>query len=260
MIIECFFGALLVLLLVADIPEATYILFISLIASWCLRNRDFLRRALYTLPRDIKGISVLIKVQWFNYIAARCNYSVDLLFDCIAKKYPNKTALEMADKEQAFTFDELQRLSWKVANYFGEKLGLREGDVVAIFMQNRPECGAFLLGTARKGLILAQLNFNLRLDSLAHCLNAAQAKCLIVEEYFQEAVNAKLVNNDLSVLVYGDDERETAHINLKCALQTVSDAQPIGYRRIAGHKTVLTYIYTSGTTGMPKPAKITHAR
>ncbi|KFD58985.1 hypothetical protein M514_00148 [Trichuris suis] len=93
-----------------------------------------------------------------------------------------------------------------------------------------------------------------------------QLFCLVFSKFdssfldFQEAVNAKLVNNDLSVLVYGDDERETAHINLKCALQTVSDAQPIGYRRIAGHKTVLTYIYTSGTTGMPKPAKITHAR
>uniref|UniRef100_A0A5S6R1B8 long-chain-fatty-acid--CoA ligase n=1 Tax=Trichuris muris TaxID=70415 RepID=A0A5S6R1B8_TRIMR len=251
-------------MIVSDSSGSLFILFVTLIAIWCLRNRDFLRRAWRTLPRDFKGISTLIRVQWFSRLAARYDYSADMLFDRVVKKYPHKRALEMAGTENALTFSELQRLSWRIANYFVEKCCLKQGDVVAIFMQNRPECGAFLLGTARQGLILAQLNFNLRLDSLAHCLNAAEAKCLVVEEkllpYFQETVNAKLVSDNLLVLVYGDDERETAYVNLKRELQTVSDEQPKDYRRAAGCKTVLSYIYTSGTTGMPKPAKITHAR
>jgi acyl-CoA synthetase (AMP-forming)/AMP-acid ligase II len=50
---------------------------------------------------------------------------------------------------------------------------------VALFMESRPEYVGIWLGLAKIGVVTALINFNLRLETFAHCVNVAGAKSVI---------------------------------------------------------------------------------
>jgi solute carrier family 27 fatty acid transporter 1/4 len=50
---------------------------------------------------------------------------------------------------------------------------------VALFMESSPEYVCMWLGLSKIGVIPALINFNLRMNSMVHCINAADAKALI---------------------------------------------------------------------------------
>ena len=100
------------------------------------------------------------------------------IFDNTASKKPNKIAVASADDLVKYTFSELRDLVNKVGNIFYD-FGYRKGDVVILFMENRPEYVAFWLGLSKLGVITSLVNFNLRRDSLEHCIKVAEAKGVI---------------------------------------------------------------------------------
>ena len=107
----------------------------------------------------------------------RNNESAVTLFQQTVKRHPHKIAMTMID-ERSWTFQEADEYSNVVGNYFYE-LGYRKGDVVAIFMESRPEFVFIWLGLAKIGVVSALINFNLRLDTFAHCVRISGAKGLI---------------------------------------------------------------------------------
>src|ERR1700761_3808914 len=58
--------------------------------------------------------------------------------------------------------------------------GLKRGDCVALFMENRPDFLACWLGLFKAGLCVALINTNQRGQALAHSIEIAGAKHLIV--------------------------------------------------------------------------------
>lgn len=98
------------------------------------------------------------------------------LFSKTVTNYPDRVAFMFEDKK--WTFSDVECFSNKVANYF-QSVGYSKGDVVAIFMENRPEFVFFWLGLAKIGVISALVNYNLRKDSLVHCVSISKAKGLI---------------------------------------------------------------------------------
>ena len=107
---------------------------------------------------------------------AKNNITVDMLFQETVARHPNKTAIIFEDKK--WTFQEVEDYSNKIANYY-QSLGYQKGDVVALFMESCPEYVCLWLGLAKLGVATALINFNLRLDSLMHCISVAKARALI---------------------------------------------------------------------------------
>lgn len=68
-----------------------------------------------------------------------------------------------------------------IGNYFYES-GIRQGDVVAIVMENRPDVVFYWLGLGKIGAVGALINFNLRDKSLLHCIQAAEAHGIVFSE------------------------------------------------------------------------------
>lgn len=101
-----------------------------------------------------------------------------------AKKFGDKIAYIDAETNKKLSFTELDRLSNRVANYFHDQ-GLKKGDVVAIFMNNRVDYVAIWLGLSKLGVVSALINYNLRLQPLGHCVSIAKAKCLIFDSELQ---------------------------------------------------------------------------
>lgn len=60
--------------------------------------------------------------------------------------------------------------------------GVQPGDLIAMYMMNRPEFLFVQLGSWAIGSAPAWINYNLAGDALVHCLKVAGAKVIFVDE------------------------------------------------------------------------------
>ncbi|MBI1360733.1 MAG: long-chain-acyl-CoA synthetase [Alphaproteobacteria bacterium] len=146
---------------------------------------------------------------------------------------------------------------------WGQGIGLKPGDCVALFMENRPDYIAFWAGMAKIAVRTALINSNLSGAGLAHCVKVADARALVMNAELGPALESarSLLTLDAGIWHLGDPEGAPGSQSLEIALGDVSEERPDKSAR-AGHKAgeVALYIYTSGTTGLPKAAKITNVR
>ncbi|KRY89283.1 Long-chain fatty acid transport protein 1 [Trichinella pseudospiralis] len=234
---------------------------------WCYIEQRFLKCAILTAPRDVKGLWMLFKIQLKLWRLSRQQYTVHKLFDIVASRTPDKVALEEVESGQTWTFAQLQWYSMRLAGYFREECNLKPGDVVALFLPNSAYYVIYILSLSRIGVIPALINFNLRLDSLAHCIRVSNANCIIVGEsliqVFKEALPC--FSKQTIPVIYAHIKNKhfgklgANFIDLNAELENSSAALMKSVPEV-GFKSVLFYIFTSGTTGMPKAATITHAR
>ena len=110
------------------------------------------------------------------------------LFEEQVRRYPNKPAVIFSNDERMWTFRELNEYANRVANYFS-RVGLRKGDAVALFMDNSPEYIGLYLGLWKIGVIAAFVNYNLRQESLIHCIRAAKSRAIVFSSSLTEAVS-----------------------------------------------------------------------
>jgi fatty-acyl-CoA synthase len=165
----------------------------------------------------------------------------------------------LAERE-SFTYRTLAERSAKYARWAIAR-GIAKGDVVALLMPNRPEYMAIWLGITRVGGIVALLNTNLTGSGLAHGVNTAAPRYLIVDATLLDRVIA--LGQDLAsapaIWVHGsgDDQFERIDADIE---RYPNDALRDGECRSVTIDDRALYIYTSGTTGLPKAANVSHAR
>ena len=107
---------------------------------------------------------------------AKNGVTVAGIFRQTVAKHPQKAAFIFEQK--TWTFQDVEDYSNGNANYFKSQ-GYKEGDVVALFLESCPEFVCIWLGLSKLGVITALINTNLRLDSLRHCITAADARAII---------------------------------------------------------------------------------
>ncbi|MGA2231306.1 MAG: long-chain-acyl-CoA synthetase [Tepidisphaeraceae bacterium] len=174
--------------------------------------------------------------------------------DELGHRLGDKPAI-LSDRE-CFTYHQLAGRARRYARWALAQ-GVAKGDVVGLLMPNRPEYLAVWLGITRVGGVVALLNTNLAGRSLAHCVQAASAKHLIVAAELAHGLETALAHlaSPPRVWIHGgrgglDEkiERLAAEPLETGELREIS----IGDRALC--------IYTSGSTGMPKAANVSHAR
>ncbi|XP_010843982.1 PREDICTED: long-chain fatty acid transport protein 1 [Bison bison bison] len=192
----------------------------------------FLRIVCKTARRDLFGLSVLIRVRLELRRHQRARHTIPQIFQAVVQRQPERLALVDAGSGACWTFAQLDAYSNAVANLF-RRLGFAPGDVVAIFMEGRPEFVGLWLGLAKAGVEAALLNVNLRREPLAFCLGTSGAKALV----------------------------RTSGIPLPVPILSPRPTQPSLWSPTpVSLSDRLFYIYTSGTTGLPKAAIIVHSR
>ena len=144
--------------------------------------------------------------------------------------------------------------------HWAVSIGLKTGDVVALFMQNRPDYLAAWYGLTKVGVIVALINHNLHGPSLLHCITIAKSKAVIVGIELADlwaSVDGQLPS--VSIWTSGGN---LPHSNdLDRALNAQSNKRPSrAYREMLTAKDPCLYVYTSGTTGNPKAASLSHLR
>ncbi|MEM0984992.1 MAG: long-chain-acyl-CoA synthetase [Pseudomonadota bacterium] len=207
-------------------------------------------KSLTGLRRTLKAIGD-VDPDGYTLIADDLEASVDKHGANVAFRFEGKI----------LTYNEFEAIANRVANWALSQ-GLTAGDVVALYMENRPEYVATWFGLSKIGVVTALINHNLTDDSLAHCVNIADAKAVISGAEQDEGLASAIDLFENEPALWTWDGTPTNRImDLGTALDEVSDERP-EHRHREGIKAgeLALYVYTSGTTGLPKAARLTHAR
>ncbi|XP_059954351.1 long-chain fatty acid transport protein 2 isoform X2 [Mesoplodon densirostris] len=168
-----------------------------------------------------------------------------------AHESPHKPFLLFRD--QTLTYVQVDRRSNQVARALRDRLGLRQGDCVAIFLGNEPAYIWLWLGLAKLGCPMACLNYNIRGKSLLHCFQCCGAKVLLASPELQAAVEEVLpsLKKDDVAVYYVSRSSNTDGVDsfLDKVDEMSTEPIPESWRSEVTFSTPALYIYTSGTTG-----------
>ena len=181
---------------------------------------------------------------------------------CVQQNGPKK-AMVMIEEDgstRSLTFAEMDRLSNQVAHWLKSE-GIKAGDSVALFMENRPEFVVSWLGMTKIGAKVAMINTAIKEKGLTHCIKISDSRIV-------------LFGSELAEQIAGVKDTLTAELNIRlfsaggkvpfapCADDLIAKAPTtaLPLPNDVGMLSTFGYIYTSGTTGLPKAAVIIHLK
>jgi long-chain acyl-CoA synthetase len=100
----------------------------------------------------------------------------------------NKPAVILHPSGTVITFDELEARANRLAHRF-RQAGLREGDTVAILMENNEHIHAVMWGARRSGLYYVPINTHLTAAEAAYIIDNSSAKAIIGSAALSETCN-----------------------------------------------------------------------
>ena len=111
-----------------------------------------------------------------------------------ASKYPSRPAIKYEDRE--ITYADFNAWANRIAHYLRGQ-GLKKGDAIAVFLENRPELLAVVSGAAKIGVACAMLNTSQKGRVLEHSINLIKPRMVVVGEELID--NFEGVRNDIQV-------------------------------------------------------------
>jgi long-chain acyl-CoA synthetase len=150
------------------------------------------------------------------------------------------------------TYEELDVVSNRVANALRAD-GVARGDRVAFLDKNTLELFELVFGAAKIGAVVCPVNWRLAPAEVAHIVNDAHAKVLVVgQELFGTLDTCESdLTSDPRILTVGAHPR---HVEYSAWRDAHRDADPNLETSVDD---VVVQFYTSGTTGLPKGAMLT---
>ncbi len=212
------------------------------------------------IPRVVKGL----KVANVKDPTQPCGLSWS--FEQATLRNPDGPALLQGDV--ALTYTQVNQWANRIAHHLiAQDIG--KGDVVAVFIENRPELLVTILAVAKVGAISALLNTSQTRDTLMHSLNLVAPLAIIVGGELVPAFSQ--VRERVSIAPartwYVADQATYNHpgiapdgfVNLMAASADAADDNPASSQQVFFDDPCF-YIYTSGTTGLPKAGVFKHGR
>ena len=192
-------------------------------------------------------------------------YTAADLIEESARRHADRVFVEFDGR--TLSYAEFNRAANRVAHWAIERR-LHKGDVVALMMENRPEYLCVWAGLAKAGVTTALINTHLSGDSLAHVIDSAQCRAIVVGDECLAEYRA-LAPERIRALPAFVSRRDGAGLpgqaqspgDLGALTNGLSaDNPPASVRTGLESGDPLFYIFTSGTTGLPKAARFSHAR
>ncbi|KAF9109745.1 hypothetical protein BGX27_007257 [Mortierella sp. AM989] len=212
------------------------------------------------LPQDIKMLKCLVATKrGCNEFVNNDTLNLSFRFDENYYKTPDRVALVFEGRE--YTYYEIYHASNRIGNWLLSK-GAKRGDIISLFMLNKPEFIFSWLAINRIGCTAAFINTNLTGKPLTHSLRTATGSILIMDSDLATPISDSLdeiLEMGYSVYWYAGSGNIdfVAPVDLS---QVTEEATPDHLRRKTSPADVAMLIYTSGTTGLPKAGKFTHIR
>jgi long-chain acyl-CoA synthetase len=163
-----------------------------------------------------------------------------------ARSQPDKPAIIMAGSGEVVTYGELDRRSNQAAHLFRQS-GLREGDVIAILLENDPRYLEITWGAHRAGLYFVCISNRLSPAEIAYILEDSGAALLVASG----ALNTILSEIDVAAPAH----RYTIGPRVEGWQDWIEATADLPAVPVAGERAGADMLYSSGTTGRPKGIK-----
>src|SRR5581483_10400746 len=161
-----------------------------------------------------------------------------------------KPAVILHPSGTVVTFDELEARANRLAHYF-RRAGLREGDTVAILMENNEHIHAVMWAARRSGLYYVPINTHLTAAEAGYIVDNSAARAIIGSAALRktcENLQTHLPAGLPALLMMADDDLDGWQRYPECVVSQPDT--PIGDEREGD-----LLQYSSGTTGRPKGIK-----
>lgn len=210
-----------------------------------------------SLVRHYTILSAAVRTgRWIKGLEPDSQTLMPDMIEDVVDRFPNHAAFRFEGR--LVTYREFDFLANQVAHWAIAQ-GMKPGDTVALFMENRPEYAAIWYGLSKVGIVAGLINSNLTSNALAHCVNIAGAKHVIIGEEQDAAIATALDLFDEAPVIWAFGGE--AGKSFSAALASMPSSRPERtYREGLRGRDLCLYVYTSGTTGLPKAAKLTHIR
>ena len=213
--------------------------------------------------RMLGELKYMIPVLRYQWPQADENASLSHSFQESTNKFGERPFVYF--EEETWTYSEANKAANSFARYLSSN-GVKHGDKVVLFMENRPYYAISLLALNKIGAIGVLINTSLTGDPLIHCINSSNSvKCIVGAERaqpLQEVLEDINISNKDDFLWVEDTNEYTLPewaINLKANLD-FDDNENLDQTNQVTAKDVACYIFTSGTTGVPKAAILPNAK
>ena len=165
------------------------------------------------------------------------------LFSASTRRDPQTVAIETAHGTTSYR-DLRQRVLKLAAALSG--IGLKQGDRLALFSENRQEYAELELACAALGAIVACQNWRLAAPELQHCIDLVEPTLVVVSARFSGMAKSLDMKGRRVVVIEDEYER------------LIAGCEPLADLPAVDPEDGLVILYTSGTTGLPKGALISH--
>lgn len=179
---------------------------------------------------------------------------INMAYECIDRHVDDgkgdKIALNYKDNErqEQYTFSDIQHLSNQAANVLVEHANVQKGDRVFIFMPRTPELYFAFLGILKVGAIVGPLFEAFMEKAVTDRLANSEAKVVITTNKLLHRIPQEKLAH-LKKIIIVDDDVSDDYIDFNKLMQSASTSFNITWlQRDDG----LILHYTSGSTGQPK--------
>ncbi|MCO5249387.1 MAG: long-chain-acyl-CoA synthetase [Chitinophagales bacterium] len=224
--------------------------------------KESVQHTLKMIPSIAKQLPTKIPNLLFGGISALTlkdddKNSIGLVLEENAVKHKDRAAIYFEDK--IYTHSQLNQIVNQYAHLMIHH-GVKKGQVVIVFLENRPEVVFIVAACAKIGAIASLINSNQRSQVLLHSINQKNDGYFFVGEELVkpfEDVLPDIVSPRKKILFGVEDNEKTPFDNqyypLKDNLDRFPKSNIRGVKKITSD-TPFAFIFTSGTTGMPKAA------
>jgi long-chain acyl-CoA synthetase len=183
-----------------------------------------------------------------------------------AKKFADKPAYFFMGQQS--TYAELDEAIQKFASGL-EKLGIKQGDHIALLLGNSPHFIISLYGALRLGVTVIPVNPIYTADEIGFILNNGDVKALVALDLalpVAEKMHTLLPRIEHYIfcetkpnnLVQSEIENLTVYAKMKSFTEVIASGELSFQGPMLKDEDVAIILYTSGTTGKPKGAMLTH--
>lgn len=182
--------------------------------------------------------------------------------------YGVKTASQMKDDKTGeylkYSFDDVQKNAKYLAAYFEKSKGLKKGDMVVLYSENRPEWMMAYFGIIYNGLWAVPLDAKLTDLEVKNLLNDCKANIMVTSKscYDNICEVPELMKHIKEFIIFEDDPAmKKSDKKVRSYSDVLAQGEKLFPRfkaKEVGEEDVASLIYTSGTTGSPKGVLLTH--
>ncbi|KAI5803819.1 hypothetical protein EDC01DRAFT_644946 [Geopyxis carbonaria] len=172
----------------------------------------------------------------------------------LSKKAEERQHIFLIYEGREWTYEQAYQIVLRHAAWLHERHGVKRGSIVAMDFMNKPAFIWLWFGLWALGATPAFINYNLVGDRLLHCVKAATASLVIVDDEIASVLEDEHTKKGLTengqrpVVVFDEHTRK--------AVETWRAIRPPDSDRSCTPPDAGMLIFTSGTTGMPKPAVV----